>query len=68
MMITNNKKVVKNMTEKVYQLVFSAVLLENRFPFFFPFAFGRAQMDFESTLIVHDPTLSRCIRVHFLCF
>ena len=35
MMITNNKKVVKNMTEKVYQLVFSAVLLENRFPFFF---------------------------------
>lgn len=35
---------------------------------FFSFAFGRAQMDFESTLIVHDPTLSRCIRVHFLCF
>ena len=35
---------------------------------FFSFAFGRAQMDFGSTLIVHDPTLSRCIRVHFLCF
>ena len=68
MMITNNKRVVKNMTEKVYQLVFSTVLLENRFPFFFSFAFGRAQMDFESTLIVHYPTLSRCIRVHFLCF
>ena len=34
-MTTNNKKVLKNMTEKVYQLVFSAVLLENRFPFFF---------------------------------
>lgn len=65
-MTTNNKKVVKNMTEKVYQLVFSTVLLENRFPFFFSFAFGRAQIDFESTLIVNDPTLSRCMSSFFV--
>ena len=52
-MITNNKKVVKNMTEKVYQLVFSAVLLENRFPFFFFFCFRTGanglRIDFDCT-------------------
>ena len=52
MMITNNE-VVKNMTEKIYQLVFSAVLLENRFPFFFSFCFRTGanglRIDFDCT-------------------